>query len=115
MSADTGPEFVRLEEVVGRDRHEPAVADLHLAMELQQSFVLPPLFGTEPPAGKDQHERILLLQVRKTAVHAAVVRQRVVGKHGARNDVGSHIVLPAHRRAKCVKTKSRAFTRVWHA
>src|SRR6202040_1425633 len=41
--ADPRSEFIWLEQVVGRYRHETAVADLHLAVELQQPLVLPPV------------------------------------------------------------------------
>ncbi len=90
VGADAGAELVRLEQVVGRDRHETAVADLHLAMELQESFVLSPVFWTEASAGEHQHQRIASLQLRERAVLAAVIRKLVVGKDGAGNDVGPH-------------------------
>ena len=90
VGADAGAELIRLEQVVGRDGHETAVADLHLAMELQEPFVLSPVFWTEASAGEHQHQRIASLQLRERAVLAAVVRELVVGKDGAGNDVGSH-------------------------
>ena len=70
--------------------HETAVADLHLAVELQEPFVLPPVFWTEASAGEHQHQRIASLQLRERAVLPAVVRKLVVGKDGAGNDVGPH-------------------------
>ena len=51
-SPDGSAKLICLEQVVGRDRHETAVADLHLAVELQQAFVLSPLLWTETPAGE---------------------------------------------------------------
>ena len=51
-SPDCSAKLICLEQVVGRDRHEAAVADLHLAVELQEAFVLSPLLWTETPAGE---------------------------------------------------------------
>ena len=90
VGADACAELIRLEQVVGRDGHETAVADLHLAVELQQPLVLPPFFWTKASAGEHQHERIALLQLRERPVLAAVVGKLVVGKDCAGNDVGPH-------------------------
>ena len=96
LGADAGAELVRLEQVVGRDRHQTAVADLHLAMELQEPLVLSPVLRTETAAGEHQHQRIASLQLRERAVLAAVVGKLVVGKDGAGNDVGPHAAsMPA--------------------
>ena len=88
VGADAAAKLVRLEQVVGRDRDETAVADLHLAVELQEPFVLPPVLRTEAAAGEHQHQRIVALQLRERAVLAAVVGELVVGKDGAGDDVG---------------------------
>jgi hypothetical protein len=61
VGADASAEFIRLEQIVRRDGHETAVADLHLAMELQEPFVLSPVFWTEPSAGEHHHQRIASL------------------------------------------------------
>ena len=90
MCADRRAELVRLDQVVGRDRHETAVAHLHLPVQLQQPFVLPPVFRTERSAGEHQHQRIASLQLGERAVLPAVVGKVVVGKDSAGNDVGSH-------------------------
>ena len=90
VGADAGAELVRFEQIVGRDGDQAAVADLHLAVQLQQAFVLPPVFRAEPSTGQYQHQRIPALQIRKRAVHTAVVGELVVGKHRAKNDIGSH-------------------------
>jgi hypothetical protein len=50
--------FVRLRDVVGADRDQPAIADLHLTMELQQTFGLTAIFRTEGAAAKDEHHGI---------------------------------------------------------
>jgi hypothetical protein len=46
--ADAGAELIGVEQVVRRDRNEAAIAHLHLAMELQESLVLPPQEGGRP-------------------------------------------------------------------
>src|SRR5207302_4320318 len=92
---DAGTKLVRLEQVVGRYGHETAVADLHLAMQLQQPLVLPPFLWTKASAGERQHERIALLQLRERPVLAAVVGKVVVGKGCAGDDVGPHRLAPS--------------------
>ena len=59
-------------------------------MELQESLVLSPVFGTVPSTGQHQHEGITFLQLRQCAAFPAVVRKLVVGEGAARDDVGSH-------------------------
>jgi hypothetical protein len=85
--ADAGTKLIRLDQVVGRDRHETAISDLHLVVELQQPFVLPPVPRTEAAAREHEDQRIVSLQLRKPTVHGAVVRERVIGKPRAGNDV----------------------------
>src|ERR1700688_1980134 len=53
--------FVRLGDIVGADRDQPAIANLHLAMELQQTFCLTAIFWAEAAAAKDEHHGILSL------------------------------------------------------
>jgi hypothetical protein len=55
------------------------VAHLHLAVGLQEPFVLPPLFWTETSTGEHQHQRIASLQLGERAVFAAMVRKLIVG------------------------------------
>jgi hypothetical protein len=90
VGADAGAELVRFEQIVGRDGDETAVPHLHLAMELQQPFMLSPLFWAEPSAREHQHQRIASLQLRERPAHPAVIQKLVVGKGGAGNDVGPH-------------------------
>jgi hypothetical protein len=49
VSTDAGPIFIRLGDIGGANRDEPAVPDLKLTMELKQSFMLPSVFGQKPP------------------------------------------------------------------
>ena len=58
-------------------------------MELQEGLVLPPFLGTETAPGDPHHKRFALLQLRKRAALPAMIRELVVGKDSAGNDVGS--------------------------
>src|SRR6185503_10187659 len=57
---------------------------------LHEPFVLSSVLGTEASTREDQHEGIVSLQLRERAARATMVRQLVVGKHGAGNDVDPH-------------------------
>jgi hypothetical protein len=104
---DCSPKLVRLDQVVGRERHKAAVADLHLAVELQEALVLPPLLRTETSAREHQDHRIAALQLRNGAARATVVRQLVVGEDCAGNNVGSHANFYAFT-CSAVRSTSRA-------
>jgi len=93
--ADGRAELARLDQVVRRDGHQTAVADLHLAMKLQEPFVLPPVFRTVAAAGEHQHQGVASLQLREGAAHAALVRELVVGKGGSGHDVRAHGRTPS--------------------
>src|ERR1700733_15007330 len=68
-------------------------------MELQEPFVLSPVFRTEGSAGEHHHQRIRSLQLREGTAHRPMIRQLVVGKHRTGNDVGSHRRAPSTWRA----------------
>src|SRR5271156_1450521 len=72
--------FVRLGDVVGADRDQPAIANLHLAMELQQTFCLTAIFWTEAATTKDQHHRMLSLQLGELSMLRGMVTKFVVGE-----------------------------------
>src|SRR4051812_17649159 len=61
VRADAAAVFVGLGDVVGADRDQPAIADLHLTMELQQTFGLTAVLRAKGAAAKDEHHRILSL------------------------------------------------------
>ena len=63
MGADSAAIFIRLGDVVGADRDQPAIANLHLTMELQQPFSLPAVFWAEAAAAEDENHGILSLQL----------------------------------------------------
>ena len=57
MGADTATIFVRLSDVVGTDRDQPAIADFYLAVELEKRFGLSAVLGAESAAAEDEHHR----------------------------------------------------------
>ena len=93
VSADAAPIFIGLSDVVGADRDEAAIADLHLAMESKKPFGLPPVLGAESAAAEDEHHRMRALQLGEPAVFRRVVGKFVVGENGPWYNVGSHTKL----------------------
>jgi hypothetical protein len=83
--------FVRLGDVVGADRDQPAIANLHLTMELQQTFGLPAVFWAEGAAAKDEHHGILPLQLGEFSMFRGMVAELIVGENGSGHHVGSHV------------------------
>jgi hypothetical protein len=63
VSADTAAIFVRLGDVVGTDRDKAAIANLHLTIKLKKPFSLSAVLGAEAAAAKDEHHRMLALQL----------------------------------------------------
>jgi hypothetical protein len=53
VRADTATIFVRLSDVVGTDRDKPAIANLHLTVELKKPFSLSAVFGAETAAAQE--------------------------------------------------------------
>jgi hypothetical protein len=101
VGTDPATIFVRLGDIVGADRNQPAVGNFELTMELNQSFRLPAVFGAETAAAKDKNHRMRSLLVGELSAFGRVVRKLVVGENGSRDDVRSHL-------------KSSAFVpRVW--
>src|SRR5580704_7194159 len=62
MRPDAGAIFVRLSDVVRADTNKSAIADLELAMQLDESFGLPTVLGAVASAAEDQNHRVLSLQ-----------------------------------------------------
>ena len=91
--------FDRLGDIVGADGDQPAIADLHLTMELQQTFCLTAIFWAEGAAAKDKHHRMLSLQFGEFAMLGGMVSQFIVGKNSPGYDVGSHVKSSTCERA----------------
>jgi hypothetical protein len=62
VSADSAAKFIGLSDIVGADRDQSAISNFHLTMELNETFVLAPIFGTEAPAAENDNHWILSLQ-----------------------------------------------------
>jgi hypothetical protein len=53
--------FVRLGDIVGADRDQPTIANLHLTMEEQQTFCLTAILWAEGAAAKDKNQGVVSL------------------------------------------------------
>jgi hypothetical protein len=62
VGADSAAIFIRLSDIVGADRDQPAIGDLKLAMELDQAFSLPAVLWAVASAAQDDDHRMLPLQ-----------------------------------------------------
>src|SRR5271165_1296261 len=91
MRADTTAKFVGLHDVVGADRNQPAITNLHLAVKLDQSLSLPTILRAVAAAAQYDDHRILSLQLRELSALCGVVGKFVVGKGCAWDHLGSHV------------------------
>jgi hypothetical protein len=91
VGADSAAKLIRLGDVVGAYRDEAAIADLELAVQLDEPFGLPPLLRTEAPATENEDHGIWALQLGERTAFRGVVGELVVGEDRTRNDVGSHM------------------------
>src|SRR5271157_3695861 len=73
MRADTAAKFVGLYDVVGADRNQPAITNLHLAVKLDKSLSLPTILRAVAAAAQDDDHRILSLQLRELSALCGVV------------------------------------------
>ena len=93
VGADAGAIFIRLDDIVGADRDEPAIGDLKLAMEFDKQFRLPAVLGAVTTTAEDEHHWMRSLQFGEFPAFRAVVGKLVVGKDSPWNDVRSHVKL----------------------
>src|SRR5262245_59815883 len=91
VSTDSAAKFIGLSDIVGADRDQPAVSNFHLTMELNETFVLAPIFGTETPAAENENHRMLFLQFGELPSFCGVVGKFIVGKDRPRSHVRSHV------------------------
>ena len=73
MRADTAAIFVGLHDVVGADRNQPAITNLHLAVKLDKSLSLPTILRAEAAAAQYDDHRILSLQLGELPAFRRVV------------------------------------------
>jgi hypothetical protein len=91
VGTDPAAIFIRLSDIVGADRDKPAIGNLELTMEFNESFILPPLLGTETSAAEDENHWMLSLQFGELPAFRGVVGELIVWEDGPWNDVGSHL------------------------
>ena len=91
MGTDSAAIFIRLGDVVGADRDQPAIADLNLTMELNQAFMLPAVLGAETSATEDENHWILSLQFGELPSLCGMVGKLIIGEHRPWNHVRSHM------------------------
>jgi hypothetical protein len=91
MRADTAAIFVGLHDVVGADRDQPAITNLHLAVKLDKPLSLPALLGAESSAAEYENHRMLSLEFGELPAFRGVIGKLVVGEDSPWNHVGSHV------------------------
>src|SRR5215213_469188 len=80
VGTDSGAIFIRLSDVVGANRDQPAIADLNLTMKLNKPFMLPAVLGAVPSAAEDENHWMLLLQFGKLPAFRGVIGKLIVGE-----------------------------------
>src|SRR5262249_2740780 len=91
VGTDPAAILIRLSNVVGADRHKPAIANFELTMELNKSFGLPAVLGAETSTAEDENHRMLSLQLGELPAFRSVVGQLIVGEGRPWNNVSSHM------------------------
>jgi hypothetical protein len=91
VGADAGAILIRLGDVVGANRDQPAIANLQLTMECNKPFSLPAVLGAETSAAEDEDQWMLSLQFGELSAFRGVVGKLVVGEDSPWNNVGSHM------------------------
>jgi hypothetical protein len=82
VAANSAAIFIRLSDIVGTDRDEPAIANLELTMKFNKPFSLPAILGTETSAAEDENHWMLSLQFGELPAFRGVVipaSQRTAG------------------------------------
>jgi hypothetical protein len=90
VGADAGAIFVGLEEIIGADGDEAAIADFDFAMELDEILGLATVFGAETAAAEDQDNGMLSLQFGELPPFRRVVGKLIVWELGPWNNVRTH-------------------------
>jgi hypothetical protein len=73
VGADSGAIFIRLGDIVGADRDQPAMGNLEFKMELNQPFCLSAVLGSVTPAAEDEGHGVVSLQVGELPVFRGMV------------------------------------------
>src|SRR5262249_47508246 len=89
VGTDAAAIFIRLGDVVGADRDQPAITNLELTVELNEPFSLPAVLGAETSAAEDENHGILSLQFGELPAFRGVVGKLIVGEDSPWNNVRS--------------------------
>src|SRR5215467_4668903 len=93
MGADAAAILIRLGDVVGANRNQPAITNFQFTMERNKPFGLPAVLGAETSSAKDEHHWMLSLEFGEFPAVRGVVGKLVVGEDSSWNDVGSHMKI----------------------
>src|SRR5262249_31646687 len=85
VGADAATILVRLGDVVGANRGQPAIADFQLPMERNKAFSLPAILWTETSAAEGKNHWMLSLQFGEFPASGGVVGELVVGEDSSWN------------------------------
>ena len=91
VGADSAAILIRLSDIVGANRNQPAIGDLELTMECNEPFSLPMVFGAETSAAEDENHWMFSLQFRELPAFRGVVGKLIVREDRSWNNVRSHI------------------------
>src|SRR5262249_54848439 len=90
VRANAGSILACLCDAVRSDGHHAAVANFHFAVQLQQAFGLPAVFGTKGSAAEDPHHGVRTLQVGEFSSFAGVIGEFVIRKFRSGDNIGPH-------------------------
>src|SRR5271165_5983717 len=65
VSPDSAAIFICLSDIVGANRHKPAVGNFKLTMELNKTLSLPAVLGAKASAAKNKNHWMLSLKLRQ--------------------------------------------------
>ena len=91
VGTDSAAIFIRLSDIVGTDRDEPAIGNLELTMKFNKPFSLPAILGAETSAAEDENHWMLSLQFGELPAFRGVVGKLIVGEDSPWNNVRSHV------------------------
>jgi hypothetical protein len=91
VGANSTSKFIGLNDVVGSDRDQSAICNLELAVELNETLMLPPLLWAETAATEYENHWVLPLEFRELPAFCGVVGKLIVGEDCAWNNVISHL------------------------
>src|SRR5260370_26710133 len=91
VGADSAAIFIRLSDIVGADRDQPAIGNLKLTMEFNKPFSLAAVLGAEPSAAEDENHWMLSLQFGELPPFRGVVGKLIVGEDSPWSNVRSHM------------------------